>query len=284
MFDINQLLTNLRLEQLDDLLFRGQSLPLPLPKVYGGQVLAQAMSAASRTVGSDRIAHSMHAYFLRPGDGERPIIYDVDPIRDGNSFTTRRVVAKQGGKAIFNCAVSFQIPEPGVDHQMDMPEGIPDPESLPSTFHRVIQLAPSEPGGQQPFELPLEVVDIRRPEEGGAFVPVVAEPIQGYWFRFSGELDDQLSTHQTLLTYMTDKELMLTGLRVHGLSMLTPGIQLASLDHALWFHHPFRVDDWLYYHMDSPRSGHARHFSRGSIYTRQGVLVASCAQEGLVRL
>lgn len=284
MFDIKDLLENLHVEKLDRLLFRGASLPLPLPKVFGGQVLAQSLNAAERTVDPERQAHSMHGFFLRPGNASEPIIYDVDPIRDGRSFTTRRVVAKQNGDAIFNCAVSFQVMEEGLEHQISMPPDIPQPETLSKNVERIEQVMEHNPGERYPLELPLAAVDIRSVNQDNHLSPESTDPIQGFWFKYEGKLDDKPATHRTLLSYISDKELMLTGLRPHGLNMLTPGIQLASLDHAIWFHTKFRVDDWLYYHIDSPRSAHSRDFGRGSFYTREGVLVASSAQEGLIRL
>lgn len=285
MFDINDLLDNLQVEQLDRLLFRGESLPLPLPRVFGGQVLAQSLNAAERTVDSERHAHSMHGYFLRPGNAAAPIIYDVDPIRDGRSFTTRRVVAKQNGEAIFSCTVSFQRHEEGLEHQISMPQNVPIPESLPKNVDRIQLGVERNPEKQKhPFELPAEAIDIRDISDNDPYAPAPSDPMHGYWFRFAGRLDDNPAIHRTLLSYISDKELMLTGLRPHGLNMLTPGIMMASLDHALWFHTNFRVDEWLFYHMDSPRGAHGRDFGRGSFYTQEGVLVASSAQEGLIRI
>ncbi|WP_020680129.1 acyl-CoA thioesterase [Marinobacterium rhizophilum] len=284
MFDIDALLGSLQVEQLDRYLFRGASLPLPLPKIFGGQVLAQALNAAERTVENERHAHSLHAYFLRPGNEALPIIYDVDPIRDGGSFTTRRVVAKQDGKAIFSCAVSFQRVEEGLEHQADMPADVPLPESLQSNVERIRQLAELTGDPRQPFELPLAAIDIRVVDGADPFNPGVAEPVHGYWFRYPGRLTDDPAVHRTLLAYISDRGLITTGLHPHGVNMLTPNIQLASLDHALWFHTRFRVDEWIYYQMESPRAGHSRTFGRGSFYSRDGVLVASSAQEGLVRV
>lgn len=283
MFDIDALLANLQVEQLDRYLFRGDSLPLPLPKIFGGQVLAQALNAADRTVQDDRHAHSMHAYFLRPGNAAIPVIFDVDPIRDGGSFTTRRVVAKQDGKAIFNCAISFHSAEEGHEHQAEMPSGIPMPETLERNVERIEQLLKVNSKHPRLFEFPLEAVDVRAVDRVDPFNPGEQDPIQGFWFRFTGHLPDAPAIHRMLLTYISDKELMLTGLRPHGLNMLTPGIQLASLDHALWFHAGFRVDEWVYYHMESPRAASGRYFGRGSFYRQDGILVASSAQEGLAR-
>lgn len=284
MFDFKELLENLQIEQLDTLLFRGNSLPLPLPRVFGGQVLAQALNAAARTVDAERRCHSFHGYFLRPGNAERPIIYDVDPIRDGGSFTTRRVVAKQNGKAIFNCAASFQLVEEGLEHQLCKPEGIPEPETLETDEEWIKRQLEKNPEMPRPLILPLDAVDIRSVTARTPHEPEGQEPVQGYWLKFSELPEDHQHLHQTLLAYISDLALMGTALRPHGLGFGSNNLQGASLDHAMWFHSELNVDDWIYYHMDSPRSAHARGFNRGSFYNREGVLVASAAQEGLMRL
>ncbi|NIB44660.1 acyl-CoA thioesterase II [Pseudomaricurvus alkylphenolicus] len=284
MFDLDELMASLRVEQLDDLLFRGNSLPLKLPQVYGGQVMAQSLYAAACTVEADRLPHSLHGFFLRRGDVTRPIIFDVDPIRDGGSFTTRRVVAKQNGKAIFNCAVSFQKLEEGLEHQFDMPEGIPLPEELERDVDRFERYLNEHPERPIPFQIPVDVIDIRAVNPRNPHDPQAGEMEQGFWFKMVPRLDDQLIDHLTLLTYISDLGFMGTALRAHPVNFMVKGFQGASLDHAMWFHTQCRVDEWLYYHMDSPRSAHARGFNRGSIYSRDGVLVASTAQEGLMRL
>ncbi|WP_339673536.1 acyl-CoA thioesterase II [Dasania marina] len=284
MFGIDDLLKNLQVEQLDTLLFRGQTLRLPLPQVYGGQVLAQALNAASRTVDPQRHPHSLHAYFLRRGDQDRPIIYDVDPIRDGGSFSTRRVVAKQNGKAIFNCAVSFQTVEPGLEHQIDLPIEVPPPEDLEGDNELVGRLFPNTGLQKVLAIIPDGVVDLRSVNPRNPITPTIEKPQRGFWLKFNGELANDPALHRTLLTYISDWGLMETGLYPHPIGFLSKGLQAASLDHAMWFHTDFRVDDWIYYHMDSPCSAHARGFNRGSFYTRGGQLIASSAQEGLMRV
>jgi acyl-CoA thioesterase-2 len=284
MFELNDLLESLHVEQLDILQFRGHTLKLPLPQVFGGQVLAQALNAATRTVDEERHPHSLHAYFLRRGDQDHPSVYDVDPIRDGGSFSTRRVVAKQSGKAIFNCSISFQIAEEGLEHQMDMPADIPDPSSLPNDDDLVRALLAGQEIRQEFFVIPERVVDMRSVNPRHPIVPKEQQPIKGFWFKFNGELPYQSTLHRTLLAYISDWGLMEAGLYPHAVGFLTKGLQAASLDHAMWFHTDFRVDEWIYYHVDSPRSAHARGFNRGSFYTREGVLIASSAQEGLMRV
>ena len=285
MFNLNELLGSLQLEQLDRLLFRGTSLALPLPKVYGGQVLAQALHAASSTVEAERPCHSLHAYFLRPGDDATPIIYEVDPIRDGGSFTTRRVVAIQNGKPIFNASMSFQAVESGLEHQAVFSmDDVPAPEGLESDAEWLKRYAEDYPGVRRPLALPPSLVDVRRatpflPADGG---PAGLE--QGLWFRFKNCEITCPATSKVLLTYFSDTSLMNTALRPHLREVGDRRMMGASLDHALWFHCDVRVDDWVYYHMDSPYAGDSRGFSRGSFYSREGVLMASAAQEGLLRV
>jgi acyl-CoA thioesterase-2 len=283
-FTLPELIENLAPEPLDRLLFRGHSLPFGLPRVFGGQVAAQAFSAAARTVPADRHAHSMHAYFLRPGDPGRPILYEVDPIRDGGSFVTRRVVAKQNGEAIFNTAVSFHKREDGLSHQMPMPGGVQGPEGLEADADRIERRLAAEAGAKRPFYLPLDVVDLRTPDPQDPLNPVPSPPEQGFWFRFQEGVPDDPVVHTTLLIFVSDYRLMSTGLMPHGVTWQTRKIMMASLDHVMWFHAPARVDRWLYHHMDSPWSGGARDLSRGSFYEEGGTLVASSAQEGLIRL
>ena len=286
MFSLNDMLDTLQVEQLDKLLFRANSLPMPLASVFGGQVLAQALNAATRTVEPNRRAHSLHGYFLRPGIFEQPIIYDVDPIRDGGSFTTRRVVAKQNGKAIFNCSISFQIIEEGLSHQVDLPLDVPPPESLERDCDRLERLLAEGKGEgyRRPFVMTADTIDTRSYPPRPFFDPQPSEPVAGFWFKLADRLDDNPVTHQTMLAFVSDWSFMSTGLRPHGIQFNRSKFQGASLDHGLWFHSDFRTDEWLYYHMDSPRSAHARNFNRGSVYTRDGVLVASAVQEGLMRL
>ena len=281
---LQEMIDVLHLEQLDSCLFRGQSLDVPLVRVFGGQVLAQAINAAYRSVPEERHPHSMHAYFLRPGDPKRQIIYEVDPVRDGGSFSTRRVVAKQSGEPIFICSVSFHKREEGLTHQMDLPEGIPQPEDIESDEERYTALMKKYPDMPKPFFFPSEAVDVRTQMPRNHARPEPVEPVQGFWFRFQDGVGDDPVIHLTLLALISDKRLMSTGLLPHPVSFVSHKVMAASLDHTMWFHEEARVDQWIYYHMDSPRSGGARDFSRGSFYTKDGLLFASAAQEGLIRV
>ncbi len=264
---LNDLVGLLALETLEENLFRGRSQDLGLPQLFGGQVLGQALSAASQTVPAERRAHSLHGYFLRPGDAERPVVYQVDAVRDGGSFTTRRVTAIQKGRPIFFCSASFHGEEAGIAHQTAMPEA-PSPESLADTEAKLVRF------DSHPIEF-LHVGDEAEPGQPAR---------KRIWFRLAGELPDDPVLHRYLLAYSSDFNLLTTSLVPHGLHFRDPKLQIASLDHALWFHHDVRVNDWLLYDMDSPWAGGARGFARGGLYDRQGRLVASTAQEGLTRL
>lgn len=257
----------LALEPLEENLFRGASQDLGLPQLFGGQVLGQALSAATQTVDASRRAHSLHGYFLRPGDARRPVVYQVDAVRDGGSFTTRRVTAIQKGRPIFFCSASFHGAETGLDHQPRMPD-VPTPEALHGTGARIVRL------DSHPIEFLLAGEESRDGEPGSKRV----------WFRLAGELPDDPALHRYLLAYSSDFNLLTTALVPHGLDYRDPGLQIASLDHALWCHRDVRVNDWLLYDMESPWAGGARGFTRGAIYDRRGRLVASSAQEGLTRL
>ena len=280
---LDNLIKLLALEPIEENLFRGPSQDLGWGRVYGGQVLGQALSAALHTVPDDRSVHSMHAYFLLPGDVNRPVVYDVDRIRDGSSFTTRRVVAIQSGKAILNMSASFHKPEEGFSHQAPMPDA-PPPEDLLADQDRyaafVDRLPPflreraTAPG---PFEV-REVDPLDDP-----FAPAPREARRMYWFRTVKPLSDDLNVHRCLLAYASDNNFLITALQPHGKTWLSPGIRMASLDHVMWFHEPFRIDDWLLYVIDSPRASGARGLVRGSVYDRSGRLVASTAQEGVLR-
>ena len=281
---LDELVHELTLEPLEAHLFRGQSQDLGWGTVFGGQVLCQALSAATATVAKDRFVHSLHAYFLRPGKVDRPIIYDVESIRDGSSFTTRRVVAIQGGHPIFNLAASFQVDEPGFDHQASMPDA-PDPLSVPTEQECFAAMGEHLPASLRwratrvrPFEL--------RPVGGveDLLAPAPKEPRRLVWMRGLGRLPDDRGLHAALLAYVSDFAFITTSLLPHGVTGWTPGMQVASLDHVMWFHRPLRVDDWLLYVMDSPSAQGARGLARGSIFTRDGTLVASTTQEGLIRL
>ncbi|SHE54349.1 acyl-CoA thioesterase-2 [Microbulbifer donghaiensis] len=270
----------LDVEELDRNLFRSRHHVENYRKVlFGGQVLGQALMAASRTV-EDRLPHSLHAYFLRPGSSELPVIYDVDPIRDGGSFTTRRVVAKQKGRAIFNMSASFQIQEPGFNHQADMPtSGIPDPETLKSTQQLAQEAGLVSPQHDQRRYM----IDFRPVDPHSYFGAEVHEARGMFWLRAEGEMSDNPLEHRSALCYASDLALLGTSLQPHPISLFDPHMMPASLDHAMWFHREFRADDWLLYVTDSPSASGARGFCRGQIFTREGVLVASTSQEGLIR-
>lgn len=293
MFSLDNLTSILQPEQIDSFRFSGKSLIGTLPRVFGGQVLGQALQAATVTVGNDRHAHSVHAHFLRIGDIHQDIIYQVGVVRDGGSFSTRSVVAEQAGKAIFHATLSFHITEPGLSHQMGMPEDIPGPNMLENEADRRNRLGMPTPRFPMMALLPKETLDVRQrfPLEG---VDVAhREPFQGFWFKF-GEaffrnpqnqaISDNIVTHQALLAFVSDMGLLSTGIRPHTETVSRDKIQAASLDHSIWMHAPVRVDQWLYYHTDSPLAGGGRDFCRGSIFTESGVLVASTAQEALIRI
>ncbi|MFD1697543.1 acyl-CoA thioesterase II [Roseibium aestuarii] len=279
---VETLLETLNLEQLEHNLFRGRSPQVGWQRIFGGQVIGQALMAVSRTVQSDRLIHSLHGYFLRPGDPEVPIIYDVDRIRDGGSFTTRRVVAIQHGKAIFSMSASFQQMEEGLEHQIQMPD-VPQPEDLPSEQdlkEKFLSVAPEHVRKYWERERPIELrpVDLTH-----YFSKKPLPPEQQVWVRATGALPDDPVVHSCVLAYASDMTLLDTSLFPHGRSVFSPDIQAASLDHAMWFHRPFRADEWLLYVEDSPSASGSRGMNRGSLYTREGVLVASTAQEGLIR-
>jgi len=278
---LDQLLSILDLEPLEHNLYRGLSPQVGWQRVFGGQVIGQALVAANRTV-EGRKAHSLHAYFLRAGDPAVPIIYEVDRIRDGGSFSTRRVVAIQHGHAIFSMAASFHKEEDGLEHQMPMPE-VPPPEDLPSEAElkeELIGRVPEPVKAYWQHERPIEIrpVDISR-----YFSRDQNDPSQLVWIKATGTLGDNLALHQCILAYASDFTLLDTALVAHGRFVFDPNLMLASLDNAVWFHEPFRADEWLLYAQDSPSSGAGRAFCRGTLFTRDGRLVASTAQEGLVR-
>jgi len=274
-----ELLKILDLERIEDNLFRGESRDIGAPQVFGGQVLGQALVAASRTV-EGRQVHSLHAYFLRRGDLSVPIVFEVDRSRDGGSFTSRRVVAIQHGQPILTMSASFQVGEPGLDHQAPMPAA-PPPESLRDLVEveaEMIERMPHKVTGyfrnQRPFEF--------RAVSPGDYLTREKRPAAKLvWFRVIGELPDDQALHRCLLTYVSDYHLLPTATMPHGVNFLE--LQVASIDHAIWFHRDLRVDDWLLYAIESPSASGARGFSRGSIYSRDGALVATVAQEGLIR-
>lgn len=274
--DVESLLSTLDLEQLEINLFRGHSPQNGWKRVFGGQVVGQALVAAMHTV-DGRPPHSLHAYFLLGGDPVAPIIYEVDRIRDGGSFTTRRVVAIQHGQAIFSMGVSFHIREEGFSHQIAMPS-VPDPETLPTEGEFAEQI-PESMRGMWTRERSIEMRPAVTQLPAGKGLP----PVQNIWFRTRDRLPDDLALHQVILAYASDYSLLGAGMVPHGGTLFDPGLMVASLDHAVWFHRDFRVDEWLLYAQDSPSAEGARAFCRGSIFNRDGVLVASVAQEGLIR-
>ena len=279
---VQSLMETLDLETLEQNLFRGRSPQVGWQRVFGGQVIGQALVAAARTV-EDRAAHSMHGYFMRPGDPKVPIIYEVERHRDGKSFTTRQVVAIQHGRPIFTMAASFHVEEQGLNHQIAMPE-VPMPEGLPSERQILDSLPDTIPKNIRAYferERPIELRPAGAPNYARKGE---APPIQNVWIRATAELTDDISLHQCVLAYASDITLLDTALVAHGRSVFDGDLMLASLDHALWFHRPFRADEWLLYAQDGPSLSSSRGFTRGSVFTRDGVLVASAAQEGLIRL
>ncbi len=279
---VADLLKQFELERLEVNLFRGESRDIGSPQVYGGQVLGQALVVAYQTI-DDLEVHSLHAYFLRRGDFNRPIVYQVDRSRDGHSFSSRRVIALQNGEQIFTCAASFQRPEPGLDHQSTMPE-VPAPETLPDWSRPTPEVAAKLPERLRRFlirERPVEM----RPVEPIDFLSRTASPAcERVWFRIPEPIlgDDRL--HRCLLAYLSDFNLLTAATRPHHGKFAIGEMVMASIDHALWFHRPFRADDWLLYDVESPSASGGRGFARGSIYSRDGRLVASVAQEGLMRV
>lgn len=280
--ELNELLTLLDLEQLEQGVFRGQSEHLGLPQVYGGQVLGQALSAAKNTVSEDRQVHSFHSYFLRPGDPHKPIDYDVENLRDGVSFSTRRVKAMQFGRPIFYLTASYQIEEEGFNHQATMPE-VPSFDSLLSEQALIQKMAQGLPkmvvdtfGRTRPIEVrPVDPVNPLAPE---------SKPAKQYlWIKATGAMPDDPRIHQYVLAYASDWGFLTTAMKPHGISILTPRMKVATIDHSMWFHRPFRMDEWLLYAIDSPTASGARGFVRGEIYNQKGELVASAVQEGLMR-
>lgn len=280
---LDDLVALLALEKIEENIFRGQSQDLGWGTVFGGQVLGQALSAAARTVPADRHAHSLHAYFLRPGDVSRPIVYDVDRIRDGGSFTTRTVKAIQHGKPILNVSASFQVDETGFEHQDPMPDA-PAPESLPTEQERVLAYADKMPAilreratAPRPFEMRTTDPDMN------PFQPVGRVARRQLWVRAVDKLPDEPALHRYLLAYVSDFTFVTTALLPHGVSWLTRGMHVASIDHAIYFHRPFRCDEWLLHDIESTSASGGRGLVRGRFFTRDGRMVASTIQEGLIR-
>ena len=270
-------------ERLEDNLFRGQSRDIGTKYVFGGQVLGQALAAAQATLSSPRLAHSLHAYFLRAGNIDAPIVYQLDRTRDGGSFSVRRVTAIQHGQVIFFMAASFQEEEAGAEHQLPMPT-VPPPEDIePASAvpEKVLATLPTKVQRWLSRTGPFEFRHVYPRDE---LNPPKRPPHQQVWFRLCEKVDDDPQLHQALLAYASDFQLLGTATFPHGISYYQPNVQMASLDHALWFHRPFRVDDWLLYSIDSPSAQASRGLARGQVYDRHGRLVASTAQEGLIRV
>jgi acyl-CoA thioesterase-2 len=280
---MQELLSILDLEKLEHNLYRGRSPKVNWQRVFGGQVIGQALVAAQRTVDPDRHIHSLHAYFMRPGDTTVPIIYQVERLRDGGSFTTRRVTAIQHGHAIFSLESSFQIDEKGLEHQIPMPRNVPRPENL-KTQRQLLDHAENVPDVVRRFwarERPLEIR------------PVTLEhytsrkklpPEQNIWIRTTGPVPADRAIQCAVLSYLSDMTLLDTATFPHGRAVFDPDLQVASLDHAMWFHRPHPLDGWLLYTQDTPSSSGSRGFTRGSLYGEDGTLIASVVQEGLIRL
>jgi acyl-CoA thioesterase-2 len=283
---MNQLLDDLikvmTLERLEMNLFRGESRDIGSPQVFGGQVLGQALVAATATA-DDRVVHSLHAYFLRRGDFKAPIVYEVDRALDGKHFSSRRVVAIQHGRQIFNMSASFQMPESGLEHQISMPD-VPQPESLRDLESHYRNVADTlSPAARRILEQkrPFEFRPVHEPDEPRRDK---SAPLKYIWFRAVDKLPGEEALHRCLLAYVSDFHLLATALKPHGISMISPKLVIASIDHAMWFHHGVRVDEWLLYAIDSPSASGARGFTRGSVFARDGRLIASAAQEGLIRV
>ena len=278
---LKDLVTLLKLERIEENIFRGDSRDIGSPQVFGGQVLGQALSAAQHTV-EGRIAHSIHAFFLRRGDMKAPIVYEVDRSRDGGSFSNRRVVAIQHGRPILNLAASFQVPEEGFDHQTQMPD-VPGPSGLQDMTEVAAALIARMPEKMRRYMTDKRAFEFR-PVESYNEEDTMLPPVKHVWFRAVDKLPDEQSLHQNLLAYVSDYELLGASILPHDVSFGRDQIIMASLDHALWFHRKVNVDRWLLYAIESPNASGARGYSRGQIFTEEGLLVASVAQEGLIRV
>lgn len=280
---LNELLTLLKLEQLDLRLFKGQSEHLGLPQVYGGQVIGQALSAARYTVEDSRTVHSFHSYFLYPGDPQKAIIYDVENLRDGRSFSTRRIKAIQNGRPIFYLTASYHGDEPGFEHQSVMPD-IAGPEHFLSETQLAEQMKHMIPPAIQQFFCNEKPIEVRPVNMVNPLAPHKASPTQQLWIKANGSLPDNQLIHQYLLAYASDWGFLPTALHPHEVSLLTPNFQVATIDHSMWFHRPFRMDEWLLYSIESTNASGSRGLVRGEIFNQQGQLVASTMQEGVMRM
>ncbi|MEZ9132080.1 acyl-CoA thioesterase II [Vibrio breoganii] len=279
---LNELLTLLQLEQLELGLFRGESEHLGLPQVYGGQVLGQALSASRYTVPSDRSVHSFHSYFLHPGDPNKSIIYDVENLRDGRSFSTRRVKAIQNGRPIFYLTASYHGEQPGFEHQNAMPD-IPGPENFASEGELASKIAEFLPEPIRQTFCGEKAIEVRPVKVVNPLKPHKEEPKQYLWIKANGELPESQLIHQYIMAYASDWGFLVTALHPHEVSLFTPKFQVATIDHSMWFHRPFKMDDWLLYAIESPNAANSRGLVRGEIFDRSGNMVASAVQEGVMR-
>lgn len=282
-FTASDLVDLLDLEPLEHNIYRGQNRDIGTRRIYGGQVLAQALVAAQRTVEGDRPVHSMHGYFILAGDLSIPVVYFVDRLRDGGSFTTRRVTAIQHGQAIFNLSASFHRHEDGLVHQIEMPQ-VPPPEDVRPELDVIRERADEISDRLRPILTQDRPLDFRPVGDEDPFDSAVRPPRRAMWVKTTGRLDDDPLHHRAVLAYASDYGLIVTALRPHGRTVRSRDMMVASLDHSIWFHRPFRIDEWLLYVVDAPVSGGGRGFARGTYFTRDGALVASVAQEGLVRV
>ncbi len=279
---LNELSALLQLEFIEQGLYRGQSQDLGYKALFGGQVMGQALSAAQETMPENRFVHSLHSYFLRPGNANLPVVYEVEVIRDGASFSTRRVQAIQNGKAIFYMTASFQHIEQGFDHQDNMPN-VTAPESLSSFTDYLKANQEHIPEALRQKFLAEKPIDIRPVQQYNWLAPKPTDSIHQVWIKANGQLSDDLRMHTYLLAYTSDFHFLPTALLPHGASHWQPNFQIATIDHAMWFHRPFRFDEWLLYCMDSPSASNGRGLVKGQIYDRKGRLVASTMQEGVIR-
>ncbi len=277
----DELLELLRLEKIEQDIFRGQNYQAPWKRVFGGQVLAQSLYAAYQSVPDERVLHSMHGYFILTGDIALPIVYEVDRVRDGGSFTTRRVSAIQNGKAIFSMIASFQSRQSGMEHQISMPN-VPPPDALVSDLTLLEAFKDKAPEFYKSFSHP-RPIEFRPVEKLNPLNPKPQQPYRHVWIKVNGELPDDFRLHQIILAYASDYNLLSTATLPHLDAIRMDKLFLASLDHAMWFHRDFRIDEWLLFALDSPSASNARGFTRGNFFSQDGKLVASVVQEGLIR-
>ncbi len=279
---LNELVELLKLEPIETNLFRGQSQDLGFPQLFGGQVIGQSLSAAKQTLEADRVSHSFHSYFLLPGDSSRPVVYDVECIRDGRSISTRRVKAIQNGKTIFYMTASFHTGYEGFEHQVSMPN-VSLPDDLPSELEIARKYAEYIPENLRAKFVCDKPIEMRPVEFFNPLKPEKAQPMRHIWMKTNGKLPDDLRIHKYVLSYASDFGFLPTAALPHGVSFLTPNLQMATIDHTMWFHREFRFDDWLLYVIESPSASNQRGFVIGKVFDRQGRLVASTAQEGIMR-